>query len=131
MQSIPLVHINYAGILAIMVCFVLSVDALVEVLERAKHHYQNEVKLHIAFREAQKETLFKTLFLNAVILVAGFVCVFMPIASVQSFGWVALVLSLVSTFTNLVMMRLFTKMYLALNNEDGKKCNFHKGGKNA
>lgn len=131
LQSIPLVHINYAGILAIMVCFVLSVDALVEVLERAKHHYQNEVKLHIAFREAQKETLFKTLFLNAVILVAGFVCVFMPIASVQSFGWVALVLSLVSTFTNLVMMRLFTKMYLALNNEDGKKCNFHKGGKNA
>ena len=64
-------------------------------------------------------------------LVVGFICIFMPVAAIQSFGWVALVLSLVATFTNLAMMRLFVKMYLALNNEDGKKCNFHKGGKNA
>ena len=65
------------------------------------------------------------------VLVAGFVCLFMPVASIQSFCWVMLVLSVVSTFTNLVLMRLFIKMYLALNNENGSKCNFHKGGKDA
>ncbi|MBQ8615624.1 MAG: hypothetical protein IJ415_03560 [Clostridia bacterium] len=131
LQSIPLVHINLAGILSMLICFILAVDSLMAMFEKAKAHYQNGTILYIAFREAQKETLFKTLFLNALILIAGFICIFMPISAVQSFGWVALVLSLVSTFTNLVLMRLFVKMYLAINNEDGKKCNFHKGGKNA
>ena len=65
------------------------------------------------------------------LFVSGFISIFMPIPAVQSFGWVALVLSIVSLFTNLALMRLFIKMYLAINNEDGKKCNFHKGGKNA
>ena len=131
LQSIPLVHINLAGIIAMLVCLLVAVDGLMAMLEKAKEHYQKGTILHIAFREAQKETLFKTLFLYVLLLVSGFVCIFMPIPAVQSFGWVALVLSLVMAFTNLVLMRLFVKMYLALNNEDGKKCNFHKGGKNA
>ena len=131
LQSIPLVHINLAGIIAMLICFVIAVDALMAMFEKAKEHYQSGTLLYIAFREAQKETLFKTLFLNALVLVAGFICIFMPVSAIQSFGWVALVLSLVSTFTDLVLMRLFVNMYLALNNENGNKCNFHKGGKNA
>ncbi len=131
LQSIPLVHINFAGILAMLVCFVLAVDGLISMLEKTKQNYKAGTPLHISFRESQKSTLFKSLFLNALELVAGFICLFMPVASIQSFGWVALVLSIVSTFTNLALMRLFVKMYLALNNEDGKKCNFHKGGPNA
>ncbi len=131
LQSIPLVHINLAGIIAMMVCLAIAIDGLLMLFEKAKEHYQNGVQLFVAFREAKKETLFKTLFLNALILIVGFICVFMPVGAIQSFGWVALVLSIVSTFTNLVLMRLFVKMYLALNNEDGTKCNFHKGGKNA
>lgn len=131
LQSIPLVHINLAGIIAMLICFMVAVDGLLSMFEKAKALNQKGTVLYIAFREAQKETLFKSLFLNALVLVAGFVCIFIPVASIQSFGWVALVLSLVATFTNLVLMRLFVKMYLAFNNEDGKKCNFHKGGKNA
>ena len=131
LQSIPLVHINLAGFIAMLICFAIAVDALMSKLEKAKEHYQSGTILHIAFREAQKETLFRTLFLNALVMLTGLICVFMPVSAIQSFGWVALVLSLVSTFTDLVLMRLFIKMYLALNNENGKKCNFHKGGKNA
>ena len=131
LQSIPLVHINLSGVVAMLICFAIAVDGLMMILEGAKEHYQKGTQLFISFREAQKESLFKTLFLNAVILLAGFVCLFIPVNAIQSFGWVALVLTIVSTFTNLVLMRLFVKMYLALNNENGKKCNFHKGGKNA
>ena len=131
LQSIPLVHINFAGLFAILIAFILTVDCLMSLFEKAKQHYQNNTKLYIAFKMAQKETLFKTLFLNAVVLISGFICLFMPNMAIQSFGWVMLVLSLVSTFTNLALMRLFVKMYLAINNENGKKCNFHKGGKNA
>ncbi len=131
LQSIPLVNVNLSGLMAMLICFILAADGLVSIFEKAKEHYQSGAQLYIAFREAQKETLFKTLFLHAVLLIAGFICVFMPVQAIQSFGWVALVLSIVSAFTNMALMRLFIKMYLALNNEDGKKCNFHKGGKNA
>ena len=131
LQSIPLVHINYSGVIAILLGLVFAVDGLLMIFEKAKEHYKSGTQLYIAFREAQKESLFKTLFLNALLLVAGFICLFMPIPSIQSFGWVMLVLPIVSTFTNLVLMRLFIKMYLALNSENGQKCNFHKGGKNA
>ena len=131
LQSIPLVHINLAGIIAMLVCFIFAVDALMSMFESAKTHYQNGTQMFIAFREAEKENLFKSLFLHALVLLTGFICLFMPVQSIQSFGWVALVLSIVSAFTSLVLMKLFVKMYLALNNEDGKKCNFHKGGKDA
>ena len=131
LQSIPLVHINLSGLIAMLICFVLSIDGMVMVFERAKEHYKNGAQLYVAFREAQKESLFKTIFLSCAVLIVGFICLFMPVASIQSFGWVALVLSIVSAFTNLALMRLFIKMYLALNNENGKKCNFHRGGKDA
>lgn len=131
LQSIPLVHINFSGIIAMMICFLLAVDGTISIFEHAKESYQSGTQLHIAFREAQKATLFKTLFLNALLLISGFICLFMPVSGVQSFGWVALVLSIVGTFTNLALMRLFIKMYLAMNSENGEKCNFHKGGKNA
>ena len=131
LQSIPLVHINLAGLIAMLLGFVFAADGIMSVLERTKYHYQNEVKLYVAFREAQKETLFNTLILSLSVLVIGFVCILIPVAAIQSFGWVTLVLSIVSLFTNLALMRLFVKMYLAFNSENGKKCNFHKGGKNA
>ena len=131
LQSIPLVHINLGGIIAMLVCFVLVADGLMMMLEKTKEHYNHGTQLFIAFRESQKDCLFKSLFLLALVLVAGFICIFMPVQSIQSFGWVALITSIVAAFTNLVLMKLFVKMYLALNSENGKKCNFHKGGKNA
>ncbi len=131
LQSIPLVHINFAGIIAIMICFMLAVDNILTILEKAKEYYQSGTQLFIAAREAQKATLAKTLFFNALVIVAGFICLFMPVAGIQSFGWVALVMGIVSMFTTQALMRLFVKMYLALNSENGTKCNFHKGGKNA
>ncbi len=131
LQSIPLVRINFAGIVAMLVCFIIAIDSLVMLFEKTKEYYQNGTQLYIAFREAQKDSLFKTLFLNALLLVVGFICLFMPVSSIASFGWVALISAIVSTFTNLVLMKLFIKMYLALNNDNGKKCNFHKGGKDA
>lgn len=130
LQSIPLVHINFAGIITMMIIFFLSIEQLIAVFESAKQHYQQETPLYVSFKLAQKENLFKILIQNATFLLVGLICVFMPVMSLQSFGWVSLVLSIVSTFTSLVMMKLFIKMYLALNNTDGKKCNFHKGGKN-
>ena len=130
-QSIPLTHVNFAGIIAMLVCFMIAVDSLMTIFERAKKHYNEDTKLYIAFKMAFKETWLKVVISNCIVLAAGFVCMFMPNTAIQSFGWVSFVLPFVSMFTSLVLMRLFVKMYLALNNNNGTKCNFHKGGKNA
>ena len=131
LQSIPWLHINFAGLIGIALCLTLTIDSFMEILERAKRYYLADAKLYIAFKTAQKESLIKIFLSNGLLILAGLICVFMPNMAVQSFGWVALVLPFVTLFVSLVMFRLFIKMYLALNNWDGKKCNFHKGGKNA
>ena len=130
-QSIPFAHLNFGGMLAAMLCIILAVDSIMSILESAKKHYQHDTQFHICFKMALKENLFKTLILNSIIVLMGFACLFMPSLPIQSFGWVALVMPIVSVFCSQALMRLFIKMYLALNNKDGKKCNFHKGGKNA
>lgn len=131
LQSIPFVHINFAGIIAMMLCLLVSADSIMNIFEHTKKHYLNDTKLHIAFKVAQKECLIRTIISNGLVCLLGFACLFMPVMSVQSFGWVAFVLSFVSIFTTLVLMRLFIAMYLPFNNTNGKKLNFHKGGKNA
>ena len=131
LQSIPFAHLNFGGILAAMLCIVLAVDSMMAIMESAKKHYNHDTQFHICFKLALKENLFKTLILNSIIVLMGFACLFMPSLPIQSFGWVALVMPIVSVFCSQALMRLFIKMYLALNNTDGKKCNFHKGGKNA
>ncbi len=131
LQSIPFVHINFAGMVAMMICFIVAVDGLLLIFERAKKHYQDGTKLHVAFKLAQKECLTRTFVSNVLIVLTGFACLFMPVLALSSFGWVALVLPFVTVFANLVLMKLFINMYLALNSTNGKKCNFHKGGKNA
>jgi len=130
-QSIPFAHLNLGGMIAFMLAIVLAVDSMMAILESAKKHYLHDTQFHICFKLALKENLFKTLILTSIIVLMGFACVFMPSLPIQSFGWVMLVMPIVALFCSQVLMRLFIKMYLALNNTNGKKCNFHKGGKNA
>lgn len=131
LQSIPLVTLNLSGFIGLALAYLLSIDTILTVIERAKYHYNRDTQLYIAFNLAQKESLGKVLLSTVLFAIIGLLCLFVPSLGVKSFGWVIFVLSLVTMFTSLVLMRLFTKMYLALNNTDGKKCNFHKGGKNA
>lgn len=130
LQSIPTIHVNLSGIIAIAVGFVLAVESIMKILETAKEHYRKETPFYVSMNISQKENLSKILILNAVMLVVGFVSMFMPNASVQSFGWILFIISIVATFTTLALMRLFIKMYLSFNNSNGEKCNFHKGGRN-
>lgn len=131
LQSIPLAHFNFAGMIAMLVAFLVAADGLMTIFEKAKVHFTGGIQLHVAFKLAQKEILMRIVVGNLVLFVAGLIGVLMPNLAIQSFGWVALVSSIVCAFTTLALMRLFIKMYLSLNSTDGKKLNFHKGGKNA
>ena len=131
LQSIPIVHMNFAGMIGFIIAFIIATEGMVTIFEKAKAHYQADTKLYISFKVAQKESLTRIFVTNVLMLLLGFACLFMPNMAIQSFGWVVFVMSFISVFTNLVLMRLFIKMYLPFNSTDGKKCNFHKGGKNA
>lgn len=131
LQSIPAVHINFAGIVGMMLCYLLMAYTLLSIIETAKRHYATGKKMYISFKLAFKDCLVRTFVNNTLFMLLGFACMFMPSMGLQSFGWVTFVLPFVSVFVSLALMRLFVAMYLPLNNEDGKKCNFHKGGQNA
>lgn len=131
LQSIPAVHINFAGAIAMMICFILAVEGIVNIIESAKKHYQENTKLYVALKMAQKENMARTFIMNLLVCLLGLVCLWMPSSVLSSFGWVAFVVPFVTVFTTLVLMKLFINMYLALNSTNGQKCNFHKGGKNA
>ena len=69
--------------------------------------------------------------INIVLITLGTIIIVKGDWTLSTFGWIVFVSSFVSLFTTQALLRLFIKMYLAINNENGKKCNFHKGGKNA
>lgn len=131
LQSIPLVHINFAGMIGFLIAFIFIIDSFISIFEKAKEHYNQNTKLYIAMKLAQSETLTKTFVMNVGLMIVGLISLFMPSLAIQSFGWVTFVMSFVSIFCVQVLNRLFIKMYLPFNSTDGKKCNFHKGGQDA
>ena len=131
LQSIPLVHINFAGMIGFLIAFIFIIDSFISIFEKAKEHYNQDTKLYIAMKLAQSETLTKTFVTNVGLMIVGLISLFMPSLAIQSFGWVTFVMSFVSIFCVQVLNRLFIKMYLPFNSTDGKKCNFHKGGQDA
>ena len=131
LQSIPLVHLNFSGMIGFLIAFIFIVDSFISIFEKAKEHYNYNTKLYIAMKVAQSETLTKTFVMNVGLMIVGFISLLMPSLAIQSFGWVVFVMSFVSLFCIQLLNRLFIKMYLPFNSTDGKKCNFHKGGQNA
>lgn len=129
-QSIPVAHMNIAGIIAFMFAYIVVIDSILTIFNNAKEKFKEGTKLFIAMRVAEKESLVKIFAFNILMMVVGLICLLIPTLSIQSFGWVIFVSSFVSIFVVEALMRLFIKMYLSLNNENGKKCNFIKGGKN-
>ncbi len=131
LQSIPLVHMNFAGMIGVLIAFMFVIDSFMSIFDKAKEHYNQDTKLYVAMKVAQRECLTKTFVMNVGLMIVGLICLFMPSLAISSFGWATFVMSFVSIFCVQALQRLFIKMYLALNSTDGKKCNFHKGGKHA
>lgn len=127
LQSIPFMHLNFSGLLAIAICYILSLEAIVSICTQAKEEYKSGKKLHTCFKLAQSKNLFKILISNIFIFATGVICALMPNMQLQSFGMVALVLSIVNVFTSLVWFRLILKLYTALNPYNGKRCDFKLG----
>ena len=130
LQSVPLVHINLSGVFAMILGYVLAVVALTNTLENARNEYAKGKKLHTCLKQSINSTISSTITVNVMFALVGIVCALMPTMSVQSFGIVTMVLSLVNIFCAQALMRLMIKLYLPLNPEDGSKCNFTKEGLN-
>ena len=124
LQSIPFIHLNMSGLLGLGLCYILAFDAIVSICESARLDYASGKKLHTCFKLAQKKSLWHILISNGFVFVAGVVCALIPNVAVNSFGGVALVLSLVNIFTSLVWFRVMLKLYSALNFYKGERCNF-------
>jgi len=124
LQSIPFIHLNMSGLLGLGLCYILAFDAIVSICENARIEYASGKKLRTCFKLAQKKSLWHILIANLFVFGAGVVCALIPNVAVNSFGGVALVLSLVNIFVSLVWFRVMLKLYSALNFYKGERCNF-------
>ena len=97
-QSIPAAHLNFAGMIALALGFLLAVDSIMRIFETAKKYCLEDTKLFVAFKAAQKDSWKRILITNITAMVIGFVCIFMPTMSIHSFGWIMFVLPFVSVF---------------------------------
>lgn len=123
-QSIPFIHLNFSGLLGLGLCYLLAFDAITNICETARKEFATGKKLHTCFKLAQKKNLWTILIPNIFVFVAGVVSALVPVVAINSFGGVALVLSLVNLFTSLVWFKVMLKLYSALNFYKGNRCNF-------
>lgn len=130
LQAVPLVHINFSGVLAIILSYVIACVGLMLTLENAKQEYKKGKKLHICLHQGINNSLISNITINVMLILAGIVSALMPNMAIQSFGIVSLVLGFINIFTSQVLMRLMINLYLPFNPEDGKKCNFIREGSN-
>lgn len=132
LQSIPFMHLNISGLIAIAMCYAISLGSIVSICLGAKEEFKTGKKLHTCFKLSQSKNLFKILISNIFMFATGVICALMPTMHLQSFGMVALVLSLVNIFTSLVWFRLILKLYTAINPYNAKRCDFkvEEGAKN-
>ena len=59
LQSIPTIHMNFGGFIGFVVCLLIAIDSILAITETAKKHYQQDTKLHVAFKMSLKENLEK------------------------------------------------------------------------
>ena len=123
-QSIPFMHINYSGLLALILGFMMAVISHVIICENAKNEYKTGKKLHTCFKLSQKNSLTPILVISVFSFVLSVICAILPTMGLASFGIVGLVLAIVNTFTSLVWFRLMLKSFVVLTGNNGKLCNF-------
>jgi len=123
-QSIPFMHLNYSGFFALALFFVVALICHIYILEGAREEFKTGKKLHTCLKLSQKNSMGTILLINVFGFIASVVCSIISTLSLQSFGMVGLVLSIVNTFTSLVWFKMLLKLYVVLNKNNGKLCNF-------
>lgn len=114
-QSIPLITLNVAGVIAIGLGYIVALVSQMIVFEKIKEEYSLGKKIHLSCKGGFKKALWPILdshFILAIALV--FMWIFLP-GSLKAFAIIMLVALLLSVVSSLALTRYFVNIYLPIN----------------
>lgn len=126
LQSIPLITLNVAGVVAIALGYMIAFVSHMILFEKMREEYAMGKKLHLSCKGGFKKALWPILdshFILAIICV--FMWIFLP-GSLKGFAIIMLVALLLSVFTTLALMRYFVATYLRINSTKAKRLGFRR-----
>lgn len=125
-QSIPLITLDIAGVVAIFLGFILALFSQVLIFEKIREEYALGKKIHLSCKGGFKKALWPILDSHFILMLALiFVWVFAP-TTLKCFAIILLVASVLSIFCSLALTRYFVHIYLPINSTKAKKLNLKR-----
>ena len=120
-QSITLITLNIAGIVAMALGYIVALVSHMVLFEKIKEEYAIGKKIHLSCKGGFRKALWPILdshFILAITFV--FMWIFLP-ASLKAFAIIMLVALLLSVVSTLALTRYFVNIYLKINSTKAKR----------
>lgn len=126
LQAIPLITLNIAGFVAIIIGFLIALGSNLIIFEKIREEYAIGKKIHLSCKGGFKKALWTILDSHFMLIIAlVFVWIFAP-AAFKGFAIILLVALLLSMFSSLALTRYFVHIYLPINSTNPKKLNLKR-----
>ncbi len=126
LQSIPLVMLDFSGIMGVLASFVLLVAGNITVFEKIKKEYAIGKKIPNAVTSGFKKTVLPILEKYCFLLVASAIFYLVGIAGLKTFAVSLFIGLFVNFFTLFVVTRGLCKIYLPINSSNKKLYNLKR-----
>ncbi len=126
LQSIPLVMLDFSGIMGVLVVFALLVASNITAFEKIKKEYAIGKKIPNAVTSGFRKTFLPTLEKYCLLLIASVIFYLVGIAGLKTFAVSLFIGLFVNLFTVYVVTRGLCKIYLPINSSNKKLYNLKR-----
>lgn len=125
-SSISLIQVNYIGLFAIALSYLLAFICNVITLEKIKNEYESGKKMPGSFKAGMNKSIFPILDLNLLPVIFGLLLLWWGNLQVKTFGFIMFIGFAVNLFTSLLLTRGLLNTYLTYNSTKPNKVGFKK-----
>jgi preprotein translocase subunit SecD len=119
-------RLTMGSYLGMLIGYVVTFFTIVILLEKIKAEFESGKKLNASFKSGYMKALSTNVDIFAISSIFSIVCLIMTSGFVYSFAYAFLINCLYGALVSLAIMLWFNRMYLKINNIDGKRLNFRK-----
>ena len=127
MQALPIYILSFSGILALMIGIIMFFVSNFVIYNSAKKGFAEGKKIPLAIKLGINNNIMKLVDVSVVVFIASVVMYIFGGAFVASFALTLAMCVLINLFVSILMNKLLTKWYVAVNSREYKKLHFVKG----
>lgn len=126
LQAIPILTLNLAGVVAIVLGYFIAMFSNMYIFEKIKEEYAIGKKIYLSCKGGFKKALWGILDSHFMLIIAFiFIWIFAP-ASMHAFAIIMLVSLLLSLLSSLVLTRYFVHIYLPINSTKANRLSLYR-----